>query len=371
MYDCRRVDRALRRGTSIDDAWRLGIFGIWAMSEQVRPVLEYVAASLETPRPIETAGMDSQLTGSGTAEELRTHLRSLLDRARPPALDPEETDVLLSCVGRLGDHTATFDDEESHRFRAAVDTLLEHLADDAGPFAVTTASFERSLLHRAVRNAAAWQRMRQLQGGGRTSQQDQLRVALAREPAMADTLVWLANACYPDRRLIVWAASSHVMHNSRSVEMAGPNGTWTYDVDPWEPMGNRVREQLGTSIYTIGFIAYEGVAGTVFGRRWPVQAAPVGSLDALCHETGLDALFVDLRTMPDRPGGAVAPRTARRPPSRVRADASRLVRRLRRHGVHRPHGAERAIRAGGRRREMTAARYNDAFPSQHEADDAS
>ena len=113
----------------------------------------------------------------------------------------------------------------------------------------------------------------------------------------------LARERYPDRKLIVWAASSHLTFESRSVEMRGEDG-WAFDDDEWEPMGNRVRAALGAELYVIDFLAYEGEVGTVFGQPWTLAPAEEGTLDALCHGTGLPYLFVDLRTLPDRAGGA-------------------------------------------------------------------
>ena len=59
-------------------------------------------------------------------------------------------------------------------------------------------------------------------------------------------------------------------------------------------MGHPVWERLGGKLYSIGFTAYQGKAGTAFAKEaWDIGPAPEGSLEDLCHRTGEDLLFLD------------------------------------------------------------------------------
>ena len=307
MYDCRQVELALRRGESLHDVWNKGIFGIWAMSEQVQPLFDYVDATRATNRPLEIAGCDSQMTGQGTAGVLRDHLRDVFERAGEPIalrgvlavmepyFDPEQL--------RAGGHAAL--DLES--FTIATEKLIAALEDKTGPFTHVVAHHERTLLIRALKNYTAWVEMMyfMLRSQSDDAQPgDQMRFADAREVNMAETLIWLAQEFYPDQKLIVWAASSHLTYNSRQVEMQQPGGEWVFDNDDWQPMGNLVREALGEDFYVIDCIAHTGEIGSL--GRWsrPLEPAPHESWDALCHEPGIPYLFVDLRSLPARDGGA-------------------------------------------------------------------
>src|ERR1041385_1753084 len=48
MFDCREADRSLRKPENDPEvAWREGVFGIWAATAQVKPLLEYIRARYE------------------------------------------------------------------------------------------------------------------------------------------------------------------------------------------------------------------------------------------------------------------------------------------------------------------------------------
>ena len=310
MYDCRRVELALRRGENIEDCWRNGIFGIWAMSAEVQPLFEYINSTRGTNRPLEIAGMDSQVTGQGTGEALRDHLRDILSRAGDPV-------KLLGPMALMEPYFTTMeggaqrdaDDIDYEGFAIAAQKVIEAMQQPDGPLGLVTTARERSLLVRALKNYTAvvemmhWTSQREaVEGNGRD--ENMRRYADAREINMAETLVWLAKEYYPDRKLIVWAASSHLSYNSDRIEWHQDAGEWAPDDSGWTPMGELAHDELGDDFYVIDCIAYEGVIGSL--GRWSrdLEPAPAGSIDALCHETGQSYLFVDLRALPERDGGA-------------------------------------------------------------------
>ena len=313
MTDCVVVNRRVRSGASIEDAYAKGVFSVWTASEQVQPLLEYVDESQETARPIEVAGMDCQLTGEGAAD-LFERLERIVDglgesgAARIEALRRAEAQM-----------------KEDHRlepsifeeFDAACVWINERLRSEGARLNRRSPAADRSYLLRAVANFRAgitmlhWMTM---PGTDAERRANLKRGSMQREPAMAETLVWLARERYPGRKLIVWAASSHLTYNSRRVETQDEAGAWSYDDDEWGPMGNHTREQLGDDFYVIDFIARGGTAGNPFGRSWPVADAAPDTIDGLCHATGHDALYVDLRSLAATKGGAwLSERTIARP----------------------------------------------------------
>ncbi len=305
LYDCYRIEQALRRGESIHDAWPLGIFGIWAYSEQVQPLFDYIDATRATSRPLEIIGTDSQITGRGTDEALRDHVDDLLQRAGSPESLRAAWEWMrpyFIAPPQQGDYTNV----DYEGFADHAKTLIDALDAETGVLVHVASARERSLLARALANYAAVVRMRYFmlkRQGPDAAEADTLGYANAREPAMADSLIWLANEFYPDRKMIVWAASSHLSSNERLISFPTPDGGFVTPINPWLPMGDAVRKALGDAYYVIQCIASDGEAGGLSGWRRPIGTGPDGSLDALCHETALPFLFVDLRTLPDVPGG--------------------------------------------------------------------
>jgi erythromycin esterase len=183
MFDCSRVEAALASGKPMREAWRSGVFPVWAASNEVQPLFDYVDATRTTDAPAELE------------------------------LGFETIDYLLQQDGMVsaGEHA-----EDDWRAAAeAIAELVAALQDPDGPCAALDAR-ERSFAGRTLQNLGAVAEMGYWSGGGRSRAQGDalLNYALAREPAMADTLVWLARERYPERRLIVWAASSHLTYRS-------------------------------------------------------------------------------------------------------------------------------------------------------------
>jgi erythromycin esterase len=63
-------------------------------------------------------------------------------------------------------------------------------------------------------------------------------------------------------------------------------------------MGSWTRERYGDSVYTIGLYAYRGSAADNGGEIYEIAPAEAGSLEALLHQAGARALFIDLSRAP-------------------------------------------------------------------------
>lgn len=306
MYDCRRVELALRRGESIHDCWREGIFGVWAASEQVQPLLDYIDETRAGARPLEIAGMDSQITGEGADAALRDHLDDVFTRAGSPE-SLRDSFAFMRPYFIAPNELPDYKSIDYEGFAKAAEPVIAALEDGDGAFANVCAPRERSLLVRTLKNYIATVKMRYYLGKRQSpdvEESDMMSYGLAREMPMAESLVWLANEYYPDRKLIVWAASSHLSSNERSIGFPQSGGGYASPLTAWRPMGDHAREQLGDDYYVIQCIASAGEAGGLSGWRRTLDAGPEGSIDALCHATESPFLYIDLRTMPDAEGGA-------------------------------------------------------------------
>lgn len=127
------------------------------------------------------------------------------------------------------------------------------------------------------------------------------RLLRLRDEQMGRNLIWLADVAYPKRRLIVWAASFHIVRNIETIEVIGDPGFY----DGLTTMGQVVWDELGNDVYTLGFTAYEGTAGPYWVEPWDIGVPEESSLEYLMHQAGLENAVVDFRT-PARGGGWLA-----------------------------------------------------------------
>ncbi|MBW2444777.1 MAG: protein-L-isoaspartate(D-aspartate) O-methyltransferase [Deltaproteobacteria bacterium] len=111
-----------------------------------------------------------------------------------------------------------------------------------------------------------------------------------RDQHMFDTLRAVLEHRGADAKAVVWAHNSHV-GNAAATEM-GVRGEFN--------IGQLAREELGRSVYSIGFGTHTGTVAAASNWEEPVQFMGVrpsheDSYERLCHETGLPAFFLPLR----------------------------------------------------------------------------
>lgn len=271
-----------------------GLFAVWARSEQVRPVLEYVRRSYGTSVPLALDGFDIQFSGDqGEPDAYRRALERFLDRADPTLLDVADRDALTALFGPESvfgtGRTLTrerFAEQRTsigrvlRRFRTVRERLRRVHSDRTIAFFERTLENARSLL--ALHETFAYP----------PADLDWRWTTDVRDTAMAANLAWLASDRYPDRKIIGWAANFHIARNLDSVDTM--DSTFTYLRET--PMGGAAHSAFGDDLYTLGFLAYDGRHGDPIPE--PVESAPESSLEWLLHQVGSSYLFVDFSGLP-------------------------------------------------------------------------
>jgi erythromycin esterase len=243
------------------------IFFMVSKSEEGQAMLRYVDSTRATPHPLTLAGMDSQHTGALSQQELVPRLAAFLDAYGSPA--PASADW--------------------PGFAATVAALLAQRQQPPTP--AERAAFER-VSAQAVRELAAthdvqasiasagwWGRVvADLQ-----AQAQQLWVAPrgnARDQAMGDNIVWIADHLVPGQRMIVWGHAIHLMHDAP---------------DPAAPpfAGTVVHRRFGAD-YHVAHLT--GLSGRYLDyttlQPQDIPAAPPGTLEARLAQHPGDALYL-------------------------------------------------------------------------------
>lgn len=312
LYDCAKAWDLLREGK--EDAFARGVFRIWSDSREVQPLIAYLNARAKSSRPLELAGVDCQLTGSASTDFLPGDLRAFATG--------DEWSRVTPVLRKLSDGTW---EEENAVMPAAAEQaefarILERWRSAIAARDKTSATQPWS--------GAFW---RQFLASLRVTAEQTWRannpavfptVFAMRDRQMGENLVWLANERYPNRKIIVWAATFHNARRIDTIQTDEPKAKRLYAVN--KPMGEVARRELGTRLYSLAFIAYEGEAASVFAKNaQPLSKPSRDSLEDLFHRAGVTNAFVDFRT---------APRWLRRPITarllghlEMRADWTRVV----------------------------------------------
>jgi len=107
---------------------------------------------------------------------------------------------------------------------------------------------------------------------------------LVRDSLMAVNLAFLSDKVYPDKKIIVWAASSHITKNYFNPLILANS------------MGTYLQKNWSGKTYTIGFTAaYGSIRNIGTGKDMNLQAIKPESFEDLMLQTGKQNFFLDLK----------------------------------------------------------------------------
>jgi erythromycin esterase len=293
LYDCRKAWALLKGGKEPYAAVSQGVFGIWTRSEQFQPVIDYLGKSAQGDRPLELCGFDCQFTAAASREHLLSDVNGVLARLDEKAIDAATRATLLEALEAVVkiDKAPEPDVWEQRRKALAAFGQALDAARPSAEFPAAELSFWRQLAaSNAVHAEAHWL-------AKKPGNADFIAMTNARDRQMAKNLVWLAREAYPKRKIIVWAASMHLMRNPATVHpLKRLPADYYKDI---VTMGHEAYKALGKETYTLAFVAAAGEAGVPWGKPWKLDPVPPGSLESLLVEAGQTNAIVDFRRLDD------------------------------------------------------------------------
>jgi erythromycin esterase len=289
LYDGRKAWQLLRDGRPAREAAPYGIFGIWAQSRQVRPLIDYLGRHARGPAPLELCGFDCQFTGRASSEFLADDAVTFFGKLPAGTLPVRDWERALKALDRLGDAEAAIDEAD----KSALDRCVERIAP-AKPSDKLPAG-ELAFWKQFFASAAAWAAARVADPANKDLYGNH------RDAQMARNLLWLAREAHPRRKIIVWAASFHAMRNPGTITEAGrPTPRYQHTVT----LGHDVSRALGRDVYSVMFLAAEGETKLPWADTpTRLKPPPAGSLDDLFARAGCVNAFVDFRAGVGAPAG--------------------------------------------------------------------
>ncbi len=277
--------------------------GAWENSIYVRPLFEYARASVKTSRPLEMTGFDRwrPLKGKRNFDWI---LNGLFTHAPFLKFSAEEQSVIDSVnakvFGYLRPDSPAITDDEYKRWQGLIAGLRMAIEKNHTRLLRTFSASRLALINRALIEAQSDGKSRYLFGKfGATKdpiflkQQNEFRDA-----DMADNFLWQLSAMYPNRKIIIWAATAHLIRNSSSIENRDDKNAYKN----YKQMGDYLYRNIQQQLYTIAFTTYQGKSGLILPEDYKsenslsdLDLAPAESFESLAHQTGKPYLFMDLR----------------------------------------------------------------------------
>ena len=291
LYQCYDADLTAAEVSALSTLTSCA-FGVWH-TEEVLPLFEYLRTTRGGDRPLRLAGIDVQPIGNNKEGRPGFLSGAVASTDREYAAEVFTLDSLFLEVYAGGgrERREYFRSEDGQRMAEAYDRLAAFLTDHSAPNGTDPAD------HRTNASGVARQTARSMAWYIRQQAAPTTREYVERrDQGMAGNLTFLLDELYPDRKVIVWGHNFHLRHDNLAIP---PDTTMFPDVAA-RTMGSWVRERYGDAVYTIGLYAYQGQAVDNSGEVYTIEPAEPGSLEALLHGVGGEALFVDLSQAPER-----------------------------------------------------------------------
>jgi erythromycin esterase len=296
LYDCRKAWQLLKEGKMPAlDAASQGIFQTWTSTEECRPLFEYLGNQARQSRPLEVCGFDCQFTGPASRRFLPQELTALLKNLSPDALTREQRDRIVKAFAKLAVPGTGIDKPEQEALAALRKALLE--SNPSNDLPAPELKFWRQFLESSLAMAegeAAYKAEIKTEGN----------YMMRRDQQMARNLVWLSREAYPKRKIMVWAASFHLMRHPETVAILTEPGNTAaesksvlcYPPKQIRTMGNEAWKDLEKEVYSIFFTAAEGEFQVPTMAK-PEKLKPLipGSLEDQFVRAGIENGFLDLR----------------------------------------------------------------------------
>ncbi len=302
-YDCRQMEAALHSAVPIEEATDQGVFRLWGWSAQVRNVFEYARSTYPTTSPLEMAGFDPQFSTASAPGRMQKEILDFLEDVNPPLLSSEQKEIIQKSLNQFTEFRK-MPPEQRQKFRfvhepngeQVLESVIGQLIKRQNGLLDLKSRRDLDFYVRCLQNLEVFEAlMRKLSeisasGGSMKSSDNNIR-----DQRMGENIIWLAKQRYPDRKIIVWAASSH---NSRNLPSSVPEVDGMKSLyEGYVSMGQVAHDVLGDDMYSIAFTAYEGKAAILGRDPEDIGPAPEGSLESLMHQVGKPYLFVDFRNI--------------------------------------------------------------------------
>jgi erythromycin esterase len=264
-------------------------YGTWH-TRDLLPLFEYLRGTHHGARPLRLAGIDVQPIGRNKTDrpEFLAGIVAPLDSSYAREVFQLDSTFLAVYTRPSRERRAYYRADSGQRMADRYDRLEAFLGghrDAAGPQSQSRAR----AVAIAQRTAASMAWYVRQQSAPTTREYVERR-----DEGMAENLAFLLDTLYPGRKVIVWGHNFHLRHDNLSI----PPDSAMFPSVAARTMGSWTRERYGDSVYTIGLYAYRGSAADNGGEIYEIAPAEAGSLEALLHQAGARALFIDLSRAP-------------------------------------------------------------------------
>lgn len=280
IYDYLNIQKKLKSGQDVTESTiAAAIGGLWATTREVEPLIPFLREKM-IAGAVTIGGLDDQPLGRGTyasremSSDLVAYLRgdekteclAILQRhmmwqySADAPYSPRDKGLILGCLNRIEDRLSEAKASEAP-WREYDGAMIENLKR----------SFARDFREYSPKKAE------------QTVMWDN-----DRDRSMYLNFRWLLARLPSHRKVIVWAATTHVAKDLHTVSGS----------EIRVPLGSYIARDFGNRAFTLGFTAYSGSYAMVGQPVRQLSAAPDGSLESQAFvDRKADAVYLSRREL--------------------------------------------------------------------------
>jgi erythromycin esterase len=284
FYSCDKVNKQIySEGMDAKTALRLGTFPQWTYAKEFSSLPKYIDKVSNTNRPLEICGFDCQMSMKN-ANSIKADLLSFIAK-KQLAIDSNDanlvSEILDSQIIDLDRNSKKLSTDSIIKFKEANDRILKLLKskDDENKFWQQCLNTHCNFI---------------IDGSGIIKDKPISKARGLRDSLMAENFIWIKNNKYPNKKIIVWAASFHNMRRQYEVVevMTGEKPLYTNIT-----FGDILNRRLNPNkIYNLGFSAAQGHWAICFSKDSSrLSRVLENSFEDLAIKAGLDNAIVNFR----------------------------------------------------------------------------
>lgn len=283
MWDCMLAWERILQGENIDTAFMRAVFPVWSESNQVQALLNYIDSCAHTNRPLQLAGFDMQISGNESMKDRSEIIRTQILKT-DSTLNPENYSHLFELFKNSKKYFKRIDknktDSSMHlKIRADLQKLIRHL--DSVPAQDMKSQYFRKYMHNLNDLLYFYWYL--------DYRNMDPKIANIRDARMAENLIWQEEHIFKNRKLIVWGATSHLLHNRQLLKYP----------DDMIPMGQYIYNRYADTCKLIAFTCYTGTMGSIAqNNTYPISQSRLNGIETALSQTKHPYAYISLQNLP-------------------------------------------------------------------------
>lgn len=261
---------------SISDYIKQNIYPVWTLCQECSNVFNYIKSQFEENNKLIITGFDNDMLGTYSQLHFKNEIIDFLnstdisfikDRSYKNTFIP-----YIDSIWRYIKEGSINEIEEDHI--KITDSLSNIILNE-----LRKRNFDTTFEYVALENFQSNCKYLIL------LKQNKIIDAISlRDKQMSQNLLWILQHKYPNQKIIIWAANSHIMRNL--IDTTYPFSMAYYI--------SRESDFAG-KMYIMGFTDYSGSAGRIYSKPYNISLSRKASLESWVNEKGYDYAFIDFK----------------------------------------------------------------------------